>query len=146
MGRLHDLATDSKAGPQTFTRMRDSPSASTRVRKFGTHAASLRSGSWASIRARTVKPYCPPHYASIEEAVHAFVDSKYAPGKSVFRDGSDASAVKDTVAFAAGIDEYSEAKIDAAVPYSEYVHSRYGRFLGNFGPLRSLIAYQAHHI
>jgi hypothetical protein len=94
----------------------------------------------------TVKPYCPPWYSSMEEAVHAFVDAKYAQGKGVYRDGSDASALKDPSAIGSSVDEYSQANIDAVVAYCEYVHRTYGRFFGNFGPLRSLMAYQVHHI
>lgn len=94
----------------------------------------------------TVKPYCPPWYSSMEEAVYAFVDAKYAEGKGVYRDGSDASALKDPSAIGSGVDEYSQANIDAVVAYCEYVHRTYGRFFGNFGPLRSLMAYQVHHL
>jgi len=94
----------------------------------------------------TVKPYCPPWYGSMEEAVHAFVDAKFAQGKGVFRDDSDHSALKDPSALGAGVDEYTQAEIDAVVAYCEYVHRTYGRFFGHFGPLRSLMAFQAHHI
>ena len=74
------------------------------------------------------------------------VDAKYAQGKGVYRDGSDASALKDPSAIGSSVDEYSQANIDAVVAYCEYVHRTYGRFFGNFGPLRSLMAYQVHHI
>ena len=94
----------------------------------------------------TLRPYCPPWYASMEEAVHAFVDFKYAEGRGVFRDGSDASAWADPGAVQAGIPEYSQANIDAVVAYCEYVYRSYGRFFAYFGPLRSLMAYQAHHV
>jgi hypothetical protein len=94
----------------------------------------------------TIKPFCPPYYESMEEAVHAFVDSKYAKGRGVFADGSDASAWKDVPAVQAQVEKYSQANIDAVVAYCEYVHKTFGRFLGHFGPLRSLMAYQAHHV
>lgn len=93
-----------------------------------------------------IKPFCPPHYPSMEAAVRAFVDAKYAAGTGVFRDGSDANAWKDPKAVQAGIPEYSEANIEAVVAYCEYVHGRYGRFPSNPGPFRTLMAYQAHHL
>lgn len=92
----------------------------------------------------TVKPYCPPWYGSMEEAVYAFVDSKY--GKNgLFTDGRS-GPWQDTAGVQAGIDHYSQANIDTVVAYAEYVYGEYGRFPGNFGPLRSLMAYQAHHV
>jgi nitroreductase len=92
----------------------------------------------------TVKPYCPPWYGSMEEAAHAFIDAKYGEG-GVFTDGRS-GPWRDVGAVQAGIEHYSQANIDAVVAYSEYVYGRYGRFPGNFGPLRSLMAYQAHHV
>ena len=92
----------------------------------------------------TVKPYCPPWYGSMEKAVHAFIDGKYGEG-GVFTDGRS-GAWRDPAAVQAGMEHYSQANVDAVVAYSEYVYGRYGRFPANFGPLRSLMAYQAHHI
>ncbi len=93
-----------------------------------------------------IKPFCPPWYSSMEEAVHAFVDAKFAKGKGIFRDGSDSSPWKSPREMQAGIGEYSQANIDAVVAFCEYVYGRYGRFPGNFGPLRNLMAFQVHHI
>jgi len=93
-----------------------------------------------------IKPYCPPWYGSMEEAVHAFVDAKFAEGTGLFRDGLAASAWKAPEEMQAGIGQYSQANIDAVVAYCEYVYGRYGRFLGTFGPLRNLMAFQVHHI
>lgn len=93
-----------------------------------------------------LKPYCPPWYGSMEEAVHAFVDAKFAEGTGLFRDGSDVSPWKNPKAMQAGIGQYSQANIDAVVAYCEYIYARYGRFLGGFGPLRNLMAFQVHHL
>jgi len=92
----------------------------------------------------TVKPYCPPWYGSMEEAVHAFIENKYGEG-GVYADGRS-GAWRDTAGVQAGIEHHSQATIDAVVAYCEYVYGRYGRFPGHFGPLRSLMAYQAHHL
>jgi hypothetical protein len=92
----------------------------------------------------TIKPYCPPWYGSMEEAVHAFVDDKFGEG-GLYADGRS-GAWRDTPGLQAGIERYSQKNIDAVVSYCEYVYGEYGRFPGNFGPLRSLMAYQAHHV
>lgn len=92
----------------------------------------------------TIKPYCPPWYGSMEEAVHAFLEFKYGEG-GMFTDGRT-GPWKDIPGVQSGMDHYSQTTIDAVVSYCEYVYGRYGRFPGNFGPLRSLMAYQAHHV
>ncbi len=92
----------------------------------------------------TVKPYCPPWYGSMEEAIHAFLEEKYGEG-GVYTDGRS-GPWRDTAGVQDGIERYSQQNIDAVIAYCEYVHGEYGRFPGNFGPLRSLMAYQAHHL
>jgi hypothetical protein len=81
----------------------------------------------------------------MEAAVRAFVASKFTPGIGVFRDPSG-NAWKDPAAIQASIPEYSEANIEAVIAYCEHVYRRYGQFPGNYGPLRTTMAYQAHHI
>jgi hypothetical protein len=92
----------------------------------------------------TVKPFCPPWYASMEEATHAFIDRKYGED-GAYNDGTS-GPWEDTAGVQAGMDRYSQANIDAVVAYSEYVYGRYGRFPAYFGPLRSLMAFSAHHV
>jgi hypothetical protein len=92
----------------------------------------------------TVKPFCPPWYASMEEATYAFIDRKYGED-GTYNDGYSGSWV-DTAGVQAGIDRYSQQNTDAVVAYCEYVYGRYGRFPAYFGPLRSLMAFSAHHI
>ena len=40
-----------------------------------------------------IKPFCPPYYRNMEEAVLAFVKYKYEQGKGTFRDGGAAAVV-----------------------------------------------------
>jgi hypothetical protein len=82
----------------------------------------------------------------MEAAVHAFVDAKYAEGRGVFRDGSELGPWNDPKGLQASIAGYTDRNVDAVVAYCEYVYGRYGRFLGNFGPLRNLMAFQVHHL
>ena len=93
-----------------------------------------------------IKPYCPPYYRNMEEAVLAFVDYKYASGKGTFRDGGQATGWRDGAAVQAGIPKYSDQTIAATIAYCDYVYKRYGRFPANYGPFRTILAHQAHHL
>jgi len=93
-----------------------------------------------------IKPYCPPYYSSMREAVLAFLESKFAPSKGAFRDGGETTAWLDAPAVQKGIPEYSTIAIEATIAYCEYVYSRYGRFPAACGPFRTVLAYQAHRL
>src|ERR687890_318127 len=93
-----------------------------------------------------IKPFCPPYYRNMEEAVLAFVDYKYAQGKGTFRDGGTATGWRDGARVQAGIPPYSDEAIAATIAYCEYVYERYGRFPANGGPFRTVLAHQAHHL
>jgi hypothetical protein len=93
-----------------------------------------------------LKPFCPPYYRDMAEAVRAFVDFKLAPGRGTFRDGGAVTGWKDGAAVQAGIPGYSEQAIAATVAYCDYVYGRYGRFPAASGPLHTLLAFQAHHL
>jgi hypothetical protein len=93
-----------------------------------------------------IKPYCPPYYASMREAVLAFVDAKYAKATGSFRDGGEATAWLDAPSVQARIPEYSATAVEATIAYCEYVYARYGRFPAACGPFRTCLAYQAHRL
>jgi hypothetical protein len=93
-----------------------------------------------------IKPFCPPYYQSMEEAVLAFVDYKYAPGQGTLSDGGAASNWLDGRAVQAGIPRYSERAIAATIACCEYLYRRYGRIPATNGPFRTLMAYQAHRL
>ena len=93
-----------------------------------------------------IKPYCPPYYRNMEEAVTAFVDYKYAKGAGTFRDGGTATAWRDGARVQRGIQKYSDRAIAATVAYCEYVYNRHGRFPAAGGPFRTVLAHQAHHL
>lgn len=93
-----------------------------------------------------IKPFCPPYYRSMEEAVLAFVDYKRAWGSGTHRDGGDATGWREGARVQAGIPGYSDAAISATISYCEYVYGRYGRFPANSGPFRTVLAYQAHRL
>ena len=59
---------------------------------------------------------------------------------------SGPSAWRDPAVIQASIPEYSEANIEAVIAYCEYVMKHYGQFPANYGPFRTLMAFQAHHL
>jgi hypothetical protein len=93
-----------------------------------------------------LKPYAPPYYRNMEEAVLAFIDFKFGAGKGTLRDGGSATAWKDGAVIQSGIPAYSDKVVAATIAFCEYVYKRYGRFPATSGPFRSLLAYQAHHL
>jgi hypothetical protein len=93
-----------------------------------------------------IKPFCPPYYRDMDEAVLAFVDYKYAPGRGTFRDGGAVSGWLDGAAVQAGIPRYSDDAIAATIACCKYVYERYGRFPASSGPFRTVLAYQAHRL
>jgi hypothetical protein len=93
-----------------------------------------------------IKPFCPPYYRDMAEAVLAFVDYKYGEGHGTLRDGGMITAWRDGEAVQSEIPRYSDEAIAATIAYCNYVHERYGRFPVNGGPFRTLLAYQAHRL
>jgi hypothetical protein len=92
-----------------------------------------------------VKPFCPPYYKNMEEAVLAFVDYKFAQGSGVYRDGGASTGWKNGAGIQNAIPRYSDQTIAATIAYCDYVYKRYGRF-PSCGPFRTVLAYQAHHV
>ncbi len=93
-----------------------------------------------------IRPFCPPYYATMSDAVHAFVDYKLAAGTGTLRDGGAHTAWRDGAAVQAGMPHYSERSIAATIAYCEYVYERFGRFPAATGPFRTTLAYQAQHL
>jgi hypothetical protein len=93
-----------------------------------------------------IKPFCPPYYRTMEEAVLAFVDYKCAPGRGTQADGGAATAWRDGAAVQQAIPRPSDRAIAATIACCDYVYRRYGRFPRNCGPFRTVLAYQAHHL
>jgi len=93
-----------------------------------------------------MKPFCPPYYRNMEEAVLAFLDQKYAPGTGVYKDGRGTCMWKDGAAVQAGIGRYSQRAVEATIAYCDYVYRRYGRFPAAYGAFHTVLAYQAHHV
>jgi hypothetical protein len=95
--------------------------------------------------AALIQPFCPPSYATMRDAVLAFVEYKFGAG-GTFRDGGSATGWRDGAGVQSEIPPPSQRAIDATIAYCEYVYRRYGRFPAGSGPFRTVLAYQAQHV
>jgi hypothetical protein len=95
-----------------------------------------------------IKPFCPPYYRNMEEAVLAFVDYKFGKaGAAGSLNGDTAEKIwRDGRKVVEAIPRYSDRTIEAAIAYCEYIYRRYGRFPAISGPFRTILAHQAHHL
>jgi hypothetical protein len=92
-----------------------------------------------------LRPFCPPYYKSMNEAVRAFVETKFG-GKGNYRGGAKDSAWRDPESCAAKIPGPSAAALDATISYCDYVYKRYGRFPAYSAPFRTVIGFQVCHV
>jgi len=92
-----------------------------------------------------LKPFCPPYFKSMTDAVRAVIEIKYGAG-GVFRSAGDGSAWREHDATVRQIPAVSEATIAAVAAYCEYLWSRYGRFPVYMPPYRTVLGFQACHL
>ena len=92
-----------------------------------------------------LKPYCPPYYPTMTEAVRAYLEFKFGP-QGVFRSGAEASGWQNPAQAAAQIAAPGEAAIAATIAYCDYIYHRYGRFPAYSAPFRTVLGYQATHV
>ena len=92
-----------------------------------------------------LKPFCPPYYPSMTEAVRAVVETKYG-ARGLFRLGGYGSAWNDHNGVVQKVAPVSEATIAAVTAYCEYLWGRYGRFPVYMPPYRTVLGFQASHL
>jgi hypothetical protein len=92
-----------------------------------------------------LKPFCPPYFSSMTEAVRAVVDLKFGP-QGVFRGPGEGSAWTDPRSVTSTIPPVTEPAIEATIAYCEYVWQRYGRFPVYMPPYRTILGFQACHL
>ena len=93
IARLPDARPDVRPGPPQGV-LRDTPDAAPAAR-----TSRSRRPSGLDHDGRTIiKPFAPPYYPTMEAAVRAFVDYKFAPGTGFFRDATKPSAWRDPAA------------------------------------------------
>jgi hypothetical protein len=88
-----------------------------------------------------LKPFCPPYYKSMEDAVNAFVQMKFGRD-GTYRGGAQQSSWREADSCATKIPAPSPASVEATVACSEYVLRRYGRFPAYTAPFRTIIGHQ----
>jgi hypothetical protein len=92
-----------------------------------------------------LKPLCPPHYASMSDAVEAVAEAKFGPG-GIFRSPAAGNAWSDHDQVTRQIPALSENAVAAAKAYCEYLWQRYGRFPVCLAPYRTVLGFQACHL
>ena len=92
-----------------------------------------------------LKPYCPPYYASMKDAVRAVVETKYGQ-HGLFRGGAEHSAWLEPAAITNAIAKISSAAVEATTAYCEYIYNRYGRFPAYMPAFRTVLGFQACHL
>ncbi len=92
-----------------------------------------------------LKPYCPPYYPTMTDAVEAFVAFKFGP-RGMRLDQKDTTAWKDPIAVTDRIPRVNDTAIAATIGYCEYIFNRYGRFPAYSAPFRTMLGYQATHV
>jgi hypothetical protein len=92
-----------------------------------------------------LKPFCPPYYPAMADAVRAVVDLKFG-AQGIFRGGSQGSAWAKHGEVTAQVPAISEAAIAATTAYCEYVWNRYRRFPVYMPPYRTVLGFQACHL
>jgi hypothetical protein len=88
-----------------------------------------------------LKPFCPPYYKSMEDAVRALVQTKFGDD-GTYRGGTQQGGWRDPAACAAQIPASSPAAVLATIAYCDYVFRRYGRFPAYTAPFRTVIGFQ----
>jgi hypothetical protein len=92
-----------------------------------------------------LKPFCPPYYPSMREAVQAAVDIKFGPD-GMFRGRASHSAWLNWAGIQSEVEEFIPEQIEAAKAYCEYVHRTYGRFPAYGPPIKTLIGFQSSRL
>lgn len=93
-----------------------------------------------------LKPWCPPYYKTMEEAVHAFLKFKRENVNQAELSAAFDGSWKNPKEVQGQIPGFSDECIAATVAYCTYIYETYGRFPAYFGPLRTTLAHQAHHL
>ncbi len=91
-----------------------------------------------------LKPFCPPYFPSMADAVQAVVEIKFG-AKGVFRSTASSAWVNHSEV-TRQVPPVSEAAIAATTAYCEYVSERYGRFPAYKPPYSTVLGFQACHL
>jgi len=92
-----------------------------------------------------LKPYCPPYYSSMRQAVEAFVAFKFGQS-GIYRSSETTTGWLESQAVRNAVPGPSEHAIEATIAYCDYLWNRYGRFPVHLAPFRTVLGFQACHL
>jgi hypothetical protein len=92
-----------------------------------------------------LKPFCPPYFNSMAEAVRAVAEIKFG-ANGIFRSDHQGSAWKQHAEVVQQVPRFSDAAIAAAAAHCDYLWHRYGRFPVHMPPYRTVLNFQASHL
>jgi hypothetical protein len=92
-----------------------------------------------------LKPFCPPYYKTMAEAVCAVADIKFG-ANGIFRNRKGGSTWTNHEQVVQQVPATSEAAIAATTAFCEYLWTRYGRFPVYMPPYRTVLGFQACHL
>ena len=92
-----------------------------------------------------LKPFCPPYFSSMTEAVRAVAAAKFGR-EGIFRSTGQGSAWPRHGDVTSAVPAVSEAAVAATAAYCEYLWGRYGRFPVYMPPYRTVLGFQACHL
>jgi hypothetical protein len=92
-----------------------------------------------------LKPFCPPYFKNMAEAVRAVVEIKFG-ANGMFRGAGQGSAWSKHAEVIGQIPPLTPAAIAATSDYCQYVWDRYGRFPAHMPPYRTVMSFQACHL
>lgn len=92
-----------------------------------------------------LRPFCPPYFPSMREAVEAVVALKFGPAGTYSPD-NPLAPWRDGRKVGAAIPKLNPAAVEATIAYCEYLWKQYGRFPAHLAPFRTVVAFQAAHL
>jgi hypothetical protein len=88
--------------------------------------------------------YCPPHYASMKNAVEMLVERKFGPGGPFHPE--TAGPWKESFAVRASAQVHDEEFQECITLQADYILDRFGKFPGTVPSILAFIYLQAHHL
>lgn len=88
--------------------------------------------------------FCPPHYASMREAVEAFVRRKYGPGGAF--NTATPGPWKDSPAVRGDAQVHDAEFVECITLQAQYIFDRFRKFPGTVPTVLAYIYLQAHHL
>jgi hypothetical protein len=92
-----------------------------------------------------LKPFCPPYFKSMAEAVRAVAEIKFG-ANGIFRSEAGGSAWVNHRDVTHKVPPLAESAIAATTAYCEYLWQRYGRFPVYMPPYRTVLGFQVCHL